>query len=247
MADTSFFHEAQAMAEFLALHRDPMLRGTGMPRGSGRRVLVLPGLMGNDLYLTTVRHWLSRIGYQPLSSDILLNLGCAKRMATDVQAKLEPLLAEDRSPIAILGHSRGGLLAKALATRLGKQVSHLILVGSPLGGFLNAGPEGVSAFAESMEQGNDIQRWVINAGLAATRLVDADCTAPRCGCEYYTDLFGPLAPSTKVTAIYSNEDPVVPPSSAKLPFGKNIVIDGTHSGLMFSPAVYPHIADALAG
>lgn len=246
MPDSSIMGEGQAMAEYLKLQRDPIAQGVGVPHGGGERVLVIPGLLSNDLYLTTMRSWLGRIGYSALPSEILLNVGCPRRIAADVTERIVARLAKEDTPIAILGHSRGGLLGKTLATRLGDKVSHLILVGSPLGGFLNVGPDGVEAFADYMQQGSDALQWVMKAGMSATRMFDPECRSPTCACEYYDDLYGDLHSSTRVTSIYSKNDPVVPPVSAHMPYGQNVVVSGTHSGLMFNREVYPHIAKTLA-
>ena len=109
--------EALALQEYIELQQDPVFQGAGLPRGDGTRVVVLPGLFANDLYLSAIRVWLSRIGYQPITSDILWNVGCPKRLLSGVTDKVTKLLQDEPSPIAILGHSRGGLLAKALASR----------------------------------------------------------------------------------------------------------------------------------
>ena len=111
MSDTSILDEGQAMLEYLALQSDPVLKGEGIPHCSdrsgedGQRVLVIPGLLGNDLYLVTVRAWLNRIGYRSISSDILLNVGCPKRIADDLTERMELELGHDSDPIAIVGHS----------------------------------------------------------------------------------------------------------------------------------------------
>ena len=80
MADVDPLREARAFEEYLALQRDPVLRGEGVPPGDGRRVLVLPGLFSNDVYLATVRVWLARIGYTPVASGVALNVGCPRRL-----------------------------------------------------------------------------------------------------------------------------------------------------------------------
>ncbi len=234
------------MGEYMALQSDPVLQGQGVPHGEGRRVLVIPGLLGNDFYLMTVRMWLARIGYKPMASEIFLNVGCPRRIADQVMRIVDRELERDASAISIVGHSRGGLLGKALASHLGNKVSHLVLVGSPLGGFLNVGPQGVSAFADFMRGGSEAQEWVVNTAMSATRLFDPDCNSPECACSYYENLYKAPDVQTRVTAIYSQEDPIVPPASAHMPYGENIVVGGTHSGLMFNAEVYPHIAKALA-
>ena len=246
MADTDPLGEAQAFEEFWALQADPIFRGEGLPQGDGARVLVIPGLLANDFYLMTMHTWLNRIGYQPITSDILWNVGCPKRLMGSIADKLSGLLSKDDRPIHLVGHSRGGLLAKAIAHQYPETTRSLTIVGSPLAGMLYAGPEGLNAFASFMEQDNTVRQFVFNAGKSLTRLVDPNCDSPTCGCEYYDALFAPVADHIPVTSIYSVSDIVVPAPSSHLAFGTNIQVDGTHSGLMFNREVYPHVAKALA-
>lgn len=245
MADPSIVQEGLAVGEFLVLQSDRILYGEGVPQGDGSKVLVLPGLMGNDLYLGTIRRWLKRIGYEPIASDLWLNAGCANRMAGEVGQKLARILRPDER-LAIIGHSRGGMLGKSLAARLGPQVSHLILVGSPLGGLLSLGARRASRYNPVMVKGGLAQQWVLNAGRAANRFFDPDCDAPACDCDYYRNLFASLHEGTQVSAIYSTDDAIVPVLSARMPYGQNQSVRGSHSGLMFNRAVYAHIAAALA-
>jgi hypothetical protein len=67
-----------------------------------------------------------------------------------------------------------------------------------------------------------------------------------CGCEYIADLLRPLPTTTRITTIFSKDDPIVPPSSCPILAANNIEVTGTHSGLVFNEQVYPHIAEALA-
>ena len=91
--------EAQAMQEYMALHADPVLNGQGVPQGDGSSVLVLPGLFGNDLYLATIRTWLTRIGYKPVASNILWNVGCPRRLLENVGENVAKLLADSKELI----------------------------------------------------------------------------------------------------------------------------------------------------
>ena len=92
-------------------------------------MLVIPGLFGNDLYLRPLRSWLSRIGYAPVRSGVSINAGCPERLRTEIERSLSPQLARRTGPIAIVGHSRGGMLGWAIASRLQERVSHLALLG----------------------------------------------------------------------------------------------------------------------
>ena len=55
-------------AEWLVLHLSPVYYGFGVPRGHGEPVVVVPGFLGDDRYLTELYLWLRRIGYRPYFS-----------------------------------------------------------------------------------------------------------------------------------------------------------------------------------
>ncbi len=238
--------EFRVASEYMALHNSPVFQGHGVPHGEGMPILVVPGLFGNDLYLATIRNWLTRIGYEPIASDIHWNVGCPKRLLGTAQAAVERVGLKSGDDIAIVGHSRGGLLAKALTSRLDLNVRSLVVVGSPLGGMLRAGPNGMQTYAERMQAGSTSRQFMFTASRNFTRLIDPDCKSPMCDCEYMDALFDPLPSAVKLVSIYSSDDPIVPPASSVVSPGQNVEVSGSHGGLMFNEAVYPHIADALA-
>jgi pimeloyl-ACP methyl ester carboxylesterase len=247
VANGSILNERLALSEYWSLQADPAFRGVNIPRGDGKLVLVLPGLFGNDFYLQPVRTWLSRIGYRPAMSMLRVNAGCPKRLLASVEESFAPGLARHSGDVAIIGHSRGGMLGKALITRLGDRVTQFVAVGSPVGAMLRLGRGGLQRFASGRTDDSDnvAHSSVIDAGRQAMRLLDPDCESPLCGCEYIDDLLAPFPAGVRVTAIYSTDDPVVSPDACPIDGGENIAVSGTHSGLMFNRAVYPHLARAL--
>jgi pimeloyl-ACP methyl ester carboxylesterase len=230
-------NETWAWAEFVQLIADPVYYGAGIPRGDGRLVLVLPGLFGNDWYLSPMRAWLNRLGYRAVPSTLAVNAGCPERLSRDIERSLGLRQQSRPGPVALVGHSRGGMLARAIAARLGDNASHLILLGSPVGAINRLGS--ASGWSSPAHSG------VTTASARARRLLDPDCDAPFCGCPFPRDMMGPLSPSTAVVSIYSREDPIVPAWSCEMPGGRNIEVSGTHIGLASNRAVYRALADAL--
>jgi triacylglycerol lipase len=236
--------EALALAELAALRLDPVYAGFGLPRGDGRLILVVPGLFGNDLYLQPLRGWLQRIGYRPVRSTLALNAGCPNRLRDQVEAELRSRMARHPGRVALIGHSRGGMLAWAMASRLQDEVSHLILLGSP-----------AQAVVEMLQRPSDAEQnalsalpaasVVVDAGRRAMRLLDPDCAFPDCGCPYVEDLRRPLHVATHVLSIYSRDDPIVHPSACPVPGARNVEVRGTHSGLVYNRAVYHELAGFL--
>jgi len=233
----SLARESFAWAEFVQLLADPVYYGAGVPRGDGRLVLVLPGLFGNDLYLQPLRLWLNRIGYRAAPSTLTVNAGCPERLTREIERSLERRRQPVRGPVAIIGHSRGGILARAIAARLREDVSHLVLLGSPVGA--------ITRWAGSQTFQSVGNPTVVDAGTRARRLLDPDCESPFCGCPFPQDLQRSLSPVTSVTSIFSRDDPVVPPWSCGVPGGRNIEVSGTHIGLACNGRVYRELAEAL--
>ncbi|MGH9523520.1 MAG: hypothetical protein ACRD3E_13420, partial [Terriglobales bacterium] len=51
-ANISIWKEALFGADILLLHASPVFYGLGVPHGDGSAVVVIPGFLGTDLYLT---------------------------------------------------------------------------------------------------------------------------------------------------------------------------------------------------
>jgi pimeloyl-ACP methyl ester carboxylesterase len=233
--------ESAALGELAALQTDPAYLGIGLPRGDGRTVLVLPGLFGNDFYLQPFRHWLRRIGYWPVHSTLAINAGCPERLRNQVEANLSRARLGRPGPVAIVGHSRGGMLGWAIAQRLGASASHLVLLGSPA-------PAVVAMMRrrEGPKLGPVAAKSVASAGQRSLQLLDPDCNVPECGCPYTEDLRQEMNPATRVLSVYSRDDQIVTPGACQVVGATNVEVGGTHSGLVFNRAVYPIVARFLA-
>src|SRR5215208_4344185 len=166
--------EGQALGEWTALQLDPVYWGVGVPRGDGRLVQVLPGVFGNDLYLAPLRGWLARLGYRPVPSTLALNAGCADRLLAQVEAALRRRMASRPGPVALIGHSRGGMFAWALASRLQAAAARLVLLGSAAAEVVALLRRGATAELAALSGAS----VVAEAGRQATRLLDPACRYP---------------------------------------------------------------------
>ena len=234
--------EAFAFGELAHLMTDPVYYGLGVPRGDGRLVVVLPGLFASDVYLYPLRTWLGRIGYRPVQSTLRMNVGCPERLRVQIAREIDRRHASrGDKPIAIIGHSRGGLLARAIAADLQDAASHLILLGSPVGA--------LSRLAVGIRPGDrgapPAAPFVMDASMRAREMTDPDCTFPSCGCPFASDARTPLSVHTTVASIFSRNDPIVPAAACQLPGAENIEVGGTHSGLVYNGAVYRNLARIL--
>jgi pimeloyl-ACP methyl ester carboxylesterase len=225
-----------AAGELARLMASPVYYGVGLPRGTGRTVLLLPGLFGNDLYLEPVHRWLRRLGHHPVRSRLAVNAGCPERLSRQVESELAR--EELAGPVALVGHSRGGLLAWAIAARLGARTSHLVLIASPVAPM--RAPPGAGGPTTAAAPG------VVDASLRARRLLDPDCTFPDCGCPFIEDLRRSLHPAARVVSFSTRDDAVVVPAACRVEGAQNIELRGTHSGLVYNTDLLRELAALIA-
>jgi triacylglycerol lipase len=240
--------DVHVVHEYWQLLRSPVFRGHGVTRGNGSLVLILPGLFGNDIYLQVLHNWLQRMGYNTMPSTLLLNAGCSDRLLGQVDDALQRRLKRHKGDLIIVGHSRGGMIGKALLSRRHSRCTHFVALGSPLGAILRLGraamqPGSISA---NMMAGRSGGTAVMDAGRRAMKMLDPDCNVPLCNCSYLEDLLAPMPSAVRTTAIYSHEDAIIPPEAAHLQNAENIEVSGTHTGLVFNQQVFEHLGRILS-
>jgi triacylglycerol lipase len=221
--------EIAATFEFAQLLSSRVYLGIGVPRGNGRTVLVLPGFMGNDDYLLPLRGWLRRIGYDARASGTLLNFGTPTSLLTRALQRAEYVASDNNSRLIVIGHSLGGVLARALAMQRPDLIAHAITLGSPLSGNPRAAANPIVARLSDLlltEQG----------GRAATDAIESVL------------LTGALPPDTQLTSLYSRCDAIVDWRSCILddPRARAIEVHGTHCGLAWNEEVYKTLGPLLA-
>jgi triacylglycerol lipase len=234
--------EFAAPADLARLLADPVFRGRDVPRGDGRLVVVIPGLFGNDLYLEPLRYWLRHIGYSPISSSLWVNAGCLRRLQEQVLAQIIRRAKGKTNPIALIGHSRGGVLARAIAGHLRGQISHLVMLGSPIGAFRQAVESG-EIYSSSAGQ---LRTMIVQASRFALRVLDPNCRFPNCACEFLQNVARPLDASTSLLSIHSRDDEVAPADTIEPSEGERREVGGGHASLVYNAAVYRLLGDFLA-
>src|SRR5438046_3817722 len=79
-----------------------------------------------------MRAWLGRVGYRPYLSGILLNVQHSERMLSGLRRKVGAVQKATGSRVSLIGHSRGGLLAKVYSPRRPDGVAQVIALCAPL-------------------------------------------------------------------------------------------------------------------
>jgi len=216
-----------AVREFSALVRDPVFRGRGVPKGDGRPVLLIPGFLAGDWTLRVLDNWLTRIGYRTYLSGILLNVHHSERMLSGLRRKVGEIQKETGSRVSLVGHSRGGLLAKVMSQRRPQAVEQVIALGSPLADWsdLAALTQRAVGFVRTANE------------LAYGRRFNVEG-------RFNYDL--KLPPAVPTTSIYTKADDVVNFRSCLRPDIPALPVWGSHNGLVVNPEVYRLLGRLLA-
>jgi pimeloyl-ACP methyl ester carboxylesterase len=228
--------EIRWQLELYRLLVDPVFRGSGVRRGDGRPVILMPGFGAGDQTLLVLARWLHQIGYRPHVCGFVANLGCSDRAAERVERQIERLHARHGRRAALIGHSRGGHYARALAHRRPELVSHAISIGAGLRRMLATSYPTQAAAAAA-------RQVVVRSGRARS----PSCLTEACDCGFGRDFEAPFPEDrVRLTSIYSRGDGVVRWQAALVPYGDCVEVTGSHVGLIFNRKTYRAIATALA-
>lgn len=108
------------------------------PRGDGGHVLVLPGFMAGDASTTALRAFIGAIGYRAHGWGQGQNRGRMLTYLPVLTALIEGYVHNQGRPMALVGWSRGGILAREIAREQPHLLTQVITLGSPVKGGVGA-------------------------------------------------------------------------------------------------------------
>ena len=232
------WQEWLAGVELAFLQVSPVYWGYGIPHGDGSAVVLVPGFLGTDLYLTQFAIWLRRIGYKAFYSGIRLNADCPNLL---IRRNLNTAIVQandyTQGKIHLIGHSLGGALARSVAVQMPERVASVITLGAPI--------QGLAARASVMSAADMVRKQILQRN---ERGVLPNCYTSRCTCDFLESLKGDLPKSVRQTAIYTKSDGILDWRVCRTGDPKiDIEVSATHIGMVFSPLVYSIVAKRLAG
>lgn len=204
----------------------------------GDPVLLIPGFIAGDGSLGLMTNWLRRMGYHTKSAGIRANVDCAAVACAAMEKRLELLAAKRGRRVAIIGQSRGGVMAKALASKRPDLVSGIVTLGSPVLGQLSVHPLVLAQVGLLATIGSVRRRG----------LITRSCLTGECCREFRDAVRQPLPEEVGYVTIYSRQDGIVDWRACLDPDADtHVEVRGSHCGMSVNPAVYETIARSLAG
>ena len=236
-AEISIWKEALFGAEFLLLHASPVYYGLGIPHGDGSAVILIPGFLGTDLYLSQMHTWLERIGYRPYLSGIGLNAECPNLLIKyRLQETIEKALDETGRKIHLIGHSLGGIIARSVACQRSQAVQSVITLASPF--------RGTVVHSTVLQATEKVRLRILKEH---GKNVLPTCYTARCTCDFLNSLRTEIPSCVFETALYTYDDGIVDWRYCRTGNKKvDFEVPGTHIGLAFNSSVYNIVANRLA-
>lgn len=221
-------HALVAALDIPRLLRDPVWRREDPEMGRGTGVVLVPGFGVGDASLALTRIWLRRRGFRPLGARIGLNVGCTTELVHKIERRLEQHARETGGRVVLIGHSRGGGLARIAAVRRPDLVRGLVMLASPVLDPLGGNP-GVARAARRLARFSA-------AGLPG--LLDADCLSGTCYDTSIEALRTPLPPEVPALAVYSLNDRITSWRLCLDPCADCVEVTSSHTGMALDPDVY---------
>jgi triacylglycerol lipase len=238
--DSDFVPDADARREEALAYRrliGILGRRVGQPRaGAAVPVVLVPGFICGDVSMTMLARHLRRLGHRTFGGEVGANLGCTDTMVQRLSARLEAVVAAERRPAALVGHSRGGMLVNLVARRRPDLVAGLIVLSAPVTGTLSV--------AAHVRKQLELLFRLHRAGL--TGVISEDCVTGACATRVAAEFEQPFPPEVLYASVYSRLDAIIDWRTCLDPAAELVEVRAAHTGMSTDPAVLDIVAKRLA-
>lgn len=188
-----------------------------------RTAILLPGFGAGPRSMRVMESFLRRRGHRARDWGLGQNTGDVRQLRVELQRVVEQAIADHGEPVALVGWSLGGYIAREYAREHPAEVRKVVTLGSPVVG----GPRYTATAGWYRSQGHDLDQ--IERAIAD---------------RYATPLRVP------VVAVYSRRDGIVAWQACIdhwSPDVRHVEVSETHIGLGFAPRVLAIVAEAIEG
>jgi triacylglycerol lipase len=221
------WREARVPLDVYRLTHDPLF--VHPPRAAtGDPVLLIPGFLTGDMHLGTMRRWLERCGHPTEATGMHLNVDCSAAAMTRLEERLERFADDVAGPVAIVGQSRGGLFARALAVRRPKLVSKIVTLGSP-----HVRPLAVHPLV--LLQGGCIAAM---GALGVRNVAGRSCLTGECCESFRDDLTAPVPRGVRFVSVFSRGDGIVDWEACLDEEAECVEVNASHCGMGLNIEVF---------
>jgi pimeloyl-ACP methyl ester carboxylesterase len=210
-------------------------RRVAQPPPGALPVVLVPGFISGDVSLGYLARRLRREGFRTFPSRIGANAGCTEDMVGRLLRRLEAVVAEEGRPVAVVGHSRGGMIVNLAARRRPDLVAAVLTLSAPVTGTLSVAPH-VRSQLELLFRLN-------RRGLRS--VMGADCVTGACADEVIAAFCQPFPAAVAYTSIYSRNDAIIDWRSCLDPAAELVEVDSSHTGMATDPRVQRIVIDQL--
>jgi triacylglycerol lipase len=227
--------ECRTLLEGGSLLGHPVWRCTDVPAGNGLPVVLIPGFMVGDSTLLLMSRWLRARGYDTYRSRVRMNVACTQATVERIERRIDAMADEHGTRVAVVGHSLGGMLGKALAVRRPDLVAGVVSLGSP-----HLAP---IATHRLLRADLALLETLSRAGLKG--VLSAGCTRGECATEAWEQLNGPFPGGVPFTSVYSQTDGIIDWQACLDPAAEHVEVKSSHCGMAVHPHVYRVVGERL--
>jgi hypothetical protein len=199
-------------------------------------VVLVPGFISGDFSLTVLARSLRRAGHRTFGSRIGANLGCTEDMVERLIQRVTEVVQAEGRPVALVGHSRGGMIAKLAAQREPELIDSLVVLSAPVTQTLIVAPH----VRKQLELLFRLQARGVPG------VIGADCVTGECGTRIAGELDQPFPAGVPYLSVYSEADAIIDWHTCLDPAAELVEVRTSHTGMATDPAVLRILAERLA-
>jgi triacylglycerol lipase len=202
-------------------------------QAGSRPLLIMGGFGGGAEALEPLRERLGQAGWSARIVQAGRGRDHGELLVQRLIAELELVALAGGEPAVVVGHSRGGQVARAATRRRPELVAQLVTLASPLNRLFRVAPVARAQVAATAVLGT----------LGAPGLLHVECLWASCCRPYRADLAAPFPAGVPFTSVYTRADRVVPWRTSLDAGARHVEVDSSHDRIV----VDDHVLDAVVG